>query len=296
MVGIIVSAIWWISNKTEGDETGDIADVTVTYDSFTIELQDYVVYKLDDVDFNFVLIDFLIGDSEAISYSYSSLYTDEATVDVASYQNYIDALEAAGYYVGAKGVDLDLSSDKTEETFTIFIPVDDKDKEDLTIYDAVSKASFTIDLTKNIGQASDLRYTTGGDTTITTTSGLSITVSSAYIETSLVTSSGDQYSYPSTYQIYAFILEVEDLDGETAVLEDAIFIPDGSTEETHALGASVTSTKIDNLISQTVSAGDRGALFFEMYSPYDAGITYSGTLSLKFSNSDNWLTIETEME
>ena len=295
MVGLIITATSWLLEKVEAETDG--VDTTTTYSTFTIELEDYVVYKLDDVDFNFVLVDFLIGDSTAISYSYSSLYTDEATVDVADYQDYIDTLELAGYYVSAMGVDFTLTSDKTEDTFTIFIPVVDTDKEELTIYDAVSKSSFTIDLNKNAGNASDLRYTTSSSdtgTTITTTE-YSITVSNAYIETSLVTSSGEQYSYPSTYQIYAFILEVEDINNETLVLEDAIFTPEGSTEETHALDASVTSSKINNFISQTITQGDRGALFFEMYSPYDASITYSGTLSLKFSNSDDWLTIETEM-
>ena len=293
-LGLFITATSWILGMVQA-ESETSTTPTVTYSTFTMKLQDYVVYKLDDVDFNFVLVDFLLGDSSSISYSYSSLCTDEATVDVSDYKDYIDTLELAGYYVSTMGVDYTLSSDKTEDTFTIFIPVADKDKEELTIYDAISKSSFTIDLNTNVGRASDLRYTSESEDTTITTSDYSITVSSAYIETSLITSSGEQYSYPSTYQIYTFILEIEDLNDETLVLEDAIFIPDGSSEEIHALDASVSSTKINNFISQTISQGDRGALFFEMYSPYDASITYSGTLSLKFSNSDEWITIETEM-
>ena len=72
--------------------------------------------------------------------------------------------------------------------------------------------------------------------------------------------------------------------------------PNGSDEEYHALDASITSSKINNLISRNIREGERGGLFFEMYNPNESGIKYNGTLKLKFSNSDNWLSIKTELQ
>ena len=298
IAGLIVLLTIWVLNMFNGEEpvnTPDpiISEPTEVYDEFTIELEDYEVFKIDEVDFNFVLADIKVGDSEAIDYSLGSLYTDEKTVDITDYQKYIDALDGAGYYVGAKGVDYVLKSDKTTDTFTVFIPVEDKQKESLTIYDAVSKSQLSIDLTKNIGDLNELKYSTGDDSAISTDDYV-ISVSNAYIETSLV-ENGDTYTYPSTVQIYAFVLDVIELNDKSLTLEDAVFVPSGSDEEIHALDASIMSMKINNFMSRTVSEGDHGALFFEMYSPHDSGISYSGTLRLKFSNSDNWLSIETEM-
>ncbi len=298
IVGIIVLLTMWILsmfNNEEPTKTPDpiISEPTEVYDEFTIELVDYEVFKIEDVDFNFALVDIKVGDSEAINYSLGSLYTDEKTVEVNDYQKYIDALDSVGYYVGAKGVDYTLTSDKTTDTFTVFIPIEDKEKESLTIYDAVSKAQLKIDLNKNIGDPNELKYSTGTDSPISTDDYV-ISVSNAYIETSLV-QDGSTYTYPSTVQIYAFVLDVIELNDESLTLEDAVFVPSGSNEEIHALDASIMSMKINNFMSRTVSEGDHGALFFEMYSPHDAGISYSGTLRLKFSNSDNWLSIETEM-
>ncbi len=270
-----------------------VSEPSVDVDHFTVELENYEIFSIDDVDFNFVLVDLKVSDTEAIDYKLSSLYTDESSVKIADYQKYIDELDALGYYVGAKNVDYDLKSDKTSDTFRIFVPVLDKNKTDLTIYDAVSKAEITIDLTKNSGNPEELKYTTGDEGTISTQD-YEIKVANAYVETSLI-KDGQEYSYPSTVQIYCFVLDVIRLSEEALTLEDAVFVPSGSQEEYHALDASIMSMKINNFMSRKIQEGDRGALFFEMYNPQDSGISYSGTLRLKFSNSENWLIIETEM-
>ena len=296
----IVGLTMFILNMIDNDDPANtqtpdpiVSQTTETFDEFTIELVDYEVFDIDEVDFKFVLADLKLGDSEAIDYSLTSLYTDESTVKISDYQQYIDELDAAGYYVGAKAVDYTITSDMTVDTFRIFIPVADKAKESLMLYDAISKDEIEIDLTKNIGDPNELKYSTGTDAPIATEDYV-ISVSNAYIETSLV-KDGEEYNYPSTVNIYTFVLDVIELNDESLTLEDAIFVPSSTNEEIHALDASIMSMKINNFMSRTISEGDHGALFFEMYAPHDSGISYSGTLRLKFSNSDNWLSIETEM-
>ena len=271
-----------------------IVDTIDKVESFEIDLVDYEVYKLDDIDFNFVLARFRIKDVNSIKYSLSSLYTSEKTVKLSDYQKYISELEMHEYYIGAQNVNFDITSNENSDIFKIFIPINDKNRNSLEVYDAISKAEFKFDLTKNVKNGNDLQYHTGQDELITTEE-YEIVVNNAYIGNSFY-QNNEEYTYPSTIQIYVFVLDVKTLTNKDLVLEDAIFIPNGSDEEYHALDASITSSKINNLISRNIREGERGGLFFEMYNPNESGIKYNGTLKLKFSNSDNWLSIKTELQ
>ena len=263
-------------------------------ESFKIDLVDYEVYKTDeDIDFNFVLARFRLRDPKEIKYNLGSLYTDEKTVKLNEYSPYVDELEKHEYYLGTKNVTFDLTSPEKSEMFTIFIPYKNKAKETLSVYDAITKEEFKFDLTKNLADINKLEYHTGEDAPIETEDYL-IKVNDAYIG-SLFYSGSEEYTYPSTVQIYVFVLDIQSLTNEGLILEDAIFVSD-SGEETHALGAEITSSKINNLMNRKVNAGERGGLFFEMYNPNNSGVSYSGTLKLKFSSSDNWLSVKTELK
>ena len=261
---------------------------------FSIDLIDYTVYKPEEVDFNFIVARLRFKDIESINYSLGSLYTDEKTVKITDYEKYANTLESKEIYLGARNINYQIKSDKNSEIFSIFIPVSDKTKKSLTLYDAVGKNEIIFDLTKNIGDISDLQYHTGDDSAISTED-YSITITNAYIENSFY-QNGNEYNYPSTVKIYTFVLDINSLSNKELILEDAIFIANDSSEEVHALDASITSMKINNLISKKVKEGNRGALFFEMYKPEGSSISYNGTLKLKFSNSENYLSIKTELK
>lgn len=281
-------------NKNQDNKDPDNSEVIEEeVDAFKIDLVDYEVYETNDLDFNFVLARFRLRDPEKINYNLGSLYTDEKTVKLEDYHKYVDALEKEELYLGVKNVSFDLTSPKKSEMFTVFIPYINQDKETLSVYDAITKAEFKFDLSKNRKDINELEYHTGEDKPIETEDYL-IKVNDAYIG-SLFVKNGSEYTYPSTVQIYVFVLDIQSLTNEGLILEDAIFVSEKG-EETHALDASVTSSKINNLMNRKVNAGERGGLFFEMYSPNDSNISYNGTLKLKFSNSDNWLSIKTELK
>lgn len=269
-------------------------DVTDKVENFEIDIIDYEVYKLEEVDFNFILARFRIKDIKPINYSLNSLYTSEKTVKLSDYQKYISDLEANEYYIGSQNVNFEITSALNSEIFKIFIPIVDKNRNELEVYDAISKAEFKFDLNKNVKNGEELQYHTGEDELISTEE-YEIVVNNAYIGNSFY-QNNEEYTYPSTIQIYVFVLDVKSLTNENLVLEDAIFIPNGSSEEYRALDASITSSKINNMISRNIYEGERAALFFEMYNPNESGIKYNGTLKLKFSNSDNWLSIKTELK
>lgn len=282
----------------DGNKDPENSEVDEEVDTFQIDLVDYEVYKTDRVDFNFVLARFRLRDPKAIKYSLSSLYTDEKTVKLDDYAKYRDALEKEEIYLGTKNVAFDLTSSKKSEIFTIFIPYMNEEKDTLSVYDAITKKEFKFNLNENLADVKDLEYHTGADDPIQMDD-LSIKVNDAYIG-SMFVQNNVEYSYPSSVQIYVFALDVYSLTNESPILEDAIFVNENG-EEVHALDASITCVKINNLMNSKLHSPSpdeplKGGLFFEMYNPNGSEISYNGTLKLKFSNSENWLSIKTELD
>lgn len=285
-----------ISNDKSGNDVinTDNPAETETIKEFSIDLVDYTVYKPENTDFNFIVARLRFKDVKPINYSLGSLYTDEKTVKVSDISKYSETLESEEIYLGAKNISYQIKSDSNSEIFNVFIPVSDRTRNSLTLYDAVGKNEIVFDLTKNVGNISDLQYHTGSESEISTED-YSFTVTNAYIENSFY-QDGNEYNYPSTVKIYTFVIEISSLSNKELILEDAVFVADGTNEEIHALDASITSMKINNLISKKVKEGDKGALFFEIYKPEESDINYNGTLKLKFSNNDNYLSIKTELK
>lgn len=261
----------------------------VSANRLTIDLVDYQVYRSDEFDFEFVIADLRFSDDKAIDYNLANLYTDES-IKLNDIEKYVKTLEENNYYLGVKNVVYSIKSESNSAIFSIFIPIQDKNKTELTLFETVSKKEISFDLNDNLADLKDLRLSTGG--TITTSS-YSININDAYIETKFF-QNDEPYQYPSTVQIYAFVITIENI-GDDVTIEDAVFSPEGSDEKIHALDASITAMRQNNIISRPLSEGLTGALFFEVYSPHDSSISYKGTLDIKFSNSDEWLSLETEL-
>lgn len=261
----------------------------VTANRLTIDLVDYQVYRSDEFDFEFVIADLRFSDEKAINYNLANLYTDES-IKLNDVSKYVNTLEDSNYFLGVKNVVYSVKSDSNSAIFSIFIPIKDKNKTELTLFDAVSKKEIKIDLNDKLADLKELRLTTGGNITA---SSYSININDAYIETKFF-QNDEPYQYPSTVQIYAFVITIENIEDDVTI-EDAVFTPEGSDEKIHALDASITAMRQNNIISRPLSEGVSGALFFEVYSPHDSPVSYQGTLDIKFSDSDEWLSLETEL-
>ena len=266
LIGVLAGGFFWIRDVMS--KKADKNEETVS-ERFKIDLIDYTVYRSDDFDFEFVLASLRFSDDEPINYTLSNLYTDEG-LKLGSVDSYVEELESKYYYLGVKGVSFEVVSEENSATYTIFIPIKDKNKTELTLYDALSKGELKFDLNANLGDISELKYSTGS--TIQTDDYV-LNIADAYIETNFFIDN-EPYQYPSTIQI---------------------FIADGSNEEIHALASNITAMRQNNIIDRSLSDGMSGALFFEVYNPNDDHISYNGTLKIKFSESAEWLVLETEL-
>lgn len=258
-------------------------------DNFVLELVDYEVFKTDEeFDFDFVVARLRFKDKEAISYDLSDLYTDEG-LKLKDVTKYVSELENKHYYLGSLNVVFSIESDKNNVTYAIFIPVKDKDKTELTLYDALSKGEIKIDLEKNHTDLSSLEYTTGSDIEV---SNVKASISDSFISSSIY-QNGEAYNYPENISIYSFEIVVSNVLEEGIKIEDA-YLKLASGEEVKALDESYTSMKYNNMMAKELKADEKGCLFFEVSKLKDDA-DRSAELYIKFSNSADYLLLRTEL-
>ena len=257
-------------------------------EKFSMDLVDYEVYDIKDVDFNFALVRFKISDKDGVYYSLGDLYTDE-NIKCNNVNSFIDKLESKSYYLGSKNVDFKIESDKTSGIYKVFVPIKDKSKTKLTLSDVVSKKEFKIDLSKNHADPETLKYSTGNSIE---NEGFKLSINDAYIETKLMTNEGI-YNYPSTVQIYTFALNIEEVTQTGIKIDEAVF--EMESGESFSATPNIFSKKLNNALGSTVREGDKLGLFFEVSNPNSDSRSFAGKLKIKFSNNNEWLIIETEL-
>ncbi|MCF0155093.1 MAG: hypothetical protein HUJ84_05180 [Veillonella sp.] len=101
----------------------------------------------------------------------------------------------------------------------------------------------------------------------------------------------DLYQVPSSMRIYTFEITVKEIKDKVQIV-DAIFIEQGTSNETHCMSKEYKAIDAENIIEKDLEFGTSGALFFEEVSSVD--IAPKGTLLIKFSNSDEWVKIDAE--
>ena len=121
-----------------------------------------------------------------------------------------------------------------------------------------------------------------------------IYISDAFI-TDILSSGGEEYTYPSTIKVYTFKLNVNSIEGGNVSIVSAVFAPNGSDERFEALDGSYSSIKAGetSLIGKPLSPGTSGVLFFEIYNPEEEGITYEGKIYLQLSDRAEQIEITT---
>ncbi len=288
MVLLAFFLISFISSRFEDTKENNLGEVE-SVSNFTVDLVDYEVFKTqEEFDFDFVVARLRFRDQEPVSYDLKDMYTDEG-LKLSEIDKYVSALEEKHYYLGRLNVVYEISSEENSATYAIFIPYDDKDKDSLTLYDALSKEEITIDLDKNQKELASLEYSTGSDIEV---NDIKASISDSFISTTIY-QDGQSYSYPESVKIYSFELSINNVLEEGIMIEDAyILLANG--EEIHALDDSYTSMKHNNMINRELTDGETGCLFFEMFA-LDDNSDHNADLYIKFSNSEDWLMLRTEL-
>ena len=158
-------------NQAKPDATSDLDQVKVT-------LSDYYVFKLDGLDFNFVIAKIHVKGNTPINITLDHFKTSEGTT-LDSVDSYVAKLEENSLFLGKQNVWFSLISQNSEYDANIFIPVIDKNAASISVaVDFGGNADLGFDLSKKAGSAEMLQYQ--ADDVITDGKSYQMTVSAAY--------------------------------------------------------------------------------------------------------------------
>lgn len=281
-------------------ETKDPADTQAT--GVRAALKTWDVYRLDDLDFDFVIAVLSVEVPADKAVALDHFRTDEG-ISLGSVSSYAKELEEHSYYLGRRNVMFSLVPGKEKYDAAVFIPLKDSSKENLILScDLEGIEDMKIDLAKNVvTDGSSLYVSASQGEVISDEESYSLTVSRALDITDemfyMVDSEGGrmQYRIPSANRVYAFEITAHALGSDSVVITDAEFIPDGFEEGYYAMDGSIRSMKETNIIGRSILTEDSGFLFFEVYGPEYSPVTYHGVLFLYLEGQDGPISIPVDL-
>lgn len=261
-------------SSASASELSEVA-VTVNY---------YDSYKLDDVDFGFVLANIHIATTKTVSVPLSQFETDEG-IKLSDTAKYSDALNAASYSLDSKNIVTALSAKGSGFDAEILIPFEDKTKTELNVVCAFNeKNNFSLDLSRADTTADSLKVKPTADSQAQRT--LSVQVDNGVeLDPSLVLTTNDEsYFMPSTARIFAFPVTVTAPNNGTVTIQKASFVTANYGTMT-AEAADVHTKHYANILGQTISDSGTGYVFIMVLDPGRAITAMSGQMKLEMSDS-----------
>ena len=274
-----------VGNLEKPDENVDLNNVIV-------DLVEYDYYEFDEFDFGFIISKFRFKAQEPINLQLDNFVTSENVI-LSDVSTYVSKLEEQSYYLGKQNVFFEVVSQENTCFANIFIPVLNKENKDLTININNEKIEFDLSKVNNKKEM----FTYSSDDIITDGKTYQMSVSSAFEITGeqfeMVYDDGyvEDYTFSSTARLYAFKLDVVSLWGDEVVIEDAIYIVDGTNVEFDALQKNIVPQKYDNIIGTTIKDKTTGTIIIPTYSNNEDKLSFKGKLKLKLSNNENYIDI-----
>jgi len=278
-------------NQEKPDETNEEEQVQV-------DLVDYTVYDLDQVDFRFIIAKVRVKANDATNISLSHFKTSEGLV-LSETSAYVNQLEKNSLYLGKKNVWFELISSQTNYLARIFIPVKDNTLSSISLEsDLKNSHVMKFDLEYPRGTAEELGYV--ADDIISDGKTYQMKVSNAYRisdEFTRTYESGytEAYLLPSSAEVHGFYVEAVSLWGDAVEIESAYYQVQGSSEQFEALNGQFTTQKYDNIVNSSITDKDAGYIFFVTLNPEDAPISYQGTLILHLKNQQQPIQIQVNL-
>lgn len=278
-------------NQEKPDETNEEEQVQV-------DLVDYTVYDLEQVDFRFIIAKVRVKANDATNISLSHFKTSEGLV-LSETSAYVNQLEKSSLYLGKKNVWFELISSQTNYLARIFIPVKDNTLSSISLEsDLKNSHVMKFDLENPKGTAEELGYV--ADDIISDGKTYQMKVSNAYRisdEFTRTYESGytEAYLLPSSAEVHGFYVEAVSLWGDAVEIESAYYQVHGSSEKFEALNGQFTTQKYDNIVNSSITDKDAGYIFFVTLNPEDAPISYQGTLILHLKNQQQPIQIQVNL-
>lgn len=256
--------------------TNDMSDVKITTNSFE-------AYKLDDLDFGFLIANVHVKSTKTGSIALSYFTTNDG-IQLSNVQSYKDALKEHSYSLDSLNLASTLSANGSEADVKIFIPFKDKSETNITVdcdFNADNNLTFAIGSADTTAENLKIASTA----TPTDTKNFSVTVESAgeIDPSSVLTKDDASYFLPSTARVFAIHVNVTAATGKPVNITSASLV----TTSYGTVGAETSdihTAKMNSILNQKITDSGDGYIFILMLDPGYEIQSVEGQLDLKMTD------------
>lgn len=158
---MLVLTTLFIINLTQSNpnNNGLDDDEKTSAQTFTFKLEDYTLYRLDELDFDVIVAELSVTSNRAINLSLSHFETSER-IQLNNVDRFLEQFEKAGYFFKNQNIVFSLNSLDTQMRAHLFIPVTDRTLSELVVQVNLNPRTtlrFPI-VNSNFGSATDLGF------------------------------------------------------------------------------------------------------------------------------------------
>lgn len=291
---LIVILIYLSSKKTptkniDVDVAVQTQDNKTKEDDLKVSLINYTFYKLDDVKINFIIARIRFENLKKNPLALDDIITTD-NYKLSDSKQEIARLEKSGYYLNNKNLASKIENENNVFEADFYIPVKTLNEE---FGIKVNKKVIKFDLSsshdgKEFKNVSKKEISDGKNYKIKVYDAINISSDMIYCN-------GEEYNIASTLQLYALMVEIENIGSKELTIESASFYSETTKDNIPVLDSRYSSMKYDNIIGKKVSNNAKGSVFVEAYNPNGNNIIYRGKLTLKFDSLDKEIVVDVNL-
>jgi hypothetical protein len=299
LAAIIAGAVYLLQNQKK-QASADSASVTdePADGSTSVTVTSYQSYRLDSLDFTFVIASIHVETEGSLNISLDHFTTDEG-ISLNDTADYRKEMSDNSLSLGSKNIWYSLKSDRSSLDANIFIPVKKKDASSVTVscdIEGVSKMVFDLSSASSdaTGFAATALASSTADMQAETNSTVEASDSFEITGESLL-QNGSEMMLPSTARVFAFKITLKGSADSPVTLSSAEYDA-GSAGVFAAEDSSVYSEKYETIMDREVTDEESGYIFVIILDQDHSMSSYSGTLKLYFEGSDDPVKINAELQ
>ena len=269
-------------NDTYDPEPSASSSAESTPDKLVVTSDVSTVYKLNDIDFAFVIAKFHVETPTAVNVSLDHFTTSEG-IKLSDVQEYVDVLEENKYSLTSAKVVSSLTSAATRFDANVFIPVKDKTAESITITNDLDSSSIKIDLRNSNSTADALKAADNEPTADAGNYSISVSYFTEVSSSEILTTGDQPYTLPSTARVFVFHVNVTAAKGKPVKIVAAKLATD--TEGTVKMeSASIHTNGCTSILEQEIADSGEGYLFATFLDPGYTIKSMNGTVTLQMAD------------
>ncbi len=288
MIAITAGTVFLFQNQKE-QASSDSAEATPGASGPSITVTSYQAYKLDSLDFTYVIASIHVETEGELNISLDHFTTDEG-ISLDDTADYRKKMSENSLSLDGQNVVDSLKSNQSLLDANVFIPIKKKDASSVTVscdIEGVSKMVFDLSSASSdaTGFAATAQASSTADMQAETNSTVEASASFEITGESLL-QKGSEMMLPSTARVFAFKVTVNGSADSPITLSSAEYDA-GSAGVFAAEDSSVYSENYPVIIGKKVTDRQTGYVFVILLDQDRSISSYSGTLKLYLEGSNN---------